>query len=163
MSRHHYGALAAVIAGFVLCRVLGFPLVDAAAAVGGHSRPGDVLVGAVVAAVPFAVLVFYSVVRLTRRSPLLHLTAVRGLLAAGWLVAGAVMGLLPYSRMGTELSLRTHEARTAPGFLHGMDMTILAGLIVTVVLLLLALRNRPDHSTGPVQWLEHQIDDEVET
>lgn len=163
MSRHHYGALVAVIAGFVVCRVLGFPIVDAAGAVGGHTRAGGVAVGVVVAAVPFLVLLFYSAIRLTHRSLLLHLPTVRGVLYFGWFAAGAVMGLLPYSRMGTELKLRTHEAHTAPGFLHGLDMTILGGLLLTVALLLIALRARPDHSTGPVAWLEHQIEDEAET
>lgn len=163
MSRHHYGALAAVIAGFVLCRILGFPIVDAAGAIGGHRRPGDIAVGVVLAALPFAVLVVYSVIRLTRRALMLHLPAVRAVLDLGWFSAGAVMGLLPYSRMGTELSLRLKEGRTAPGFLHGMDMTILVGLVVTVALLLIALRARPDHSTGAVRWLEHQIEDEAGT
>ncbi|MHB1928416.1 MAG: hypothetical protein ACYDEN_11150 [Acidimicrobiales bacterium] len=163
MSRHHYGALAAVIVGFIVCRALGFPIADVAGAIGGHTRAGDVTVGVLVAAAPFAVLVFYSVMRLTHRALVLQLPVVRGVLVLGWLAAGGVMGLLPYSRMGTELKLRTKEAHSAPGFLHGMDMTILAGLAVTVALLLLALHNRPDHSTGPVEWLEHQIEDQAET
>ena len=64
---------------------------------------------------------------------------------------------------GAELSLRSREARSAPGFLHGVDMTIIAGLFVTVALLLIALRARPDHTTGPVEWMEHQVEDEVQT
>ncbi len=42
-------------------------------------------------------------------------------------------------------------------------MTIIAGLFVTVALLLIALRARPDHTTGPVEWMEHQVEDEVQT
>lgn len=161
MSRHHYGALASVIAGWVFCRVLAFPLAGVAGDLGGHSRGADVAVGVVVAASPFAVLVLYSVLRLTRHVALLALPVVRGVLWFGWFAAGGVMGLLPYSRMGAELSLRRHEAGVAPGFLHGMDMTIIAGLLVTVGLLLIALRARPDHTTGPVAWLEHQVEDDA--
>ncbi|HET9071029.1 MAG TPA: hypothetical protein VFN60_03870 [Acidimicrobiales bacterium] len=162
MSRHHYGALASVIVGWIVCRVLAVPLVRLAGEIGGHTRAGDVAVGVAVAAVPFAVLVVYSLIRLTNRSALLRLPSVRGLLWFGWFAAGGVMGLLPYSEMGAELSLRTREAHTAPGFLHGMDMTILAGLFLVVALLLIALRARPDHTTGPVAWLEHQVEDEAE-
>jgi len=162
VSRHHYGALASVIIGWLLFRVLALPLARLAGDIGGHSRGGDVAVGVVVAAVPFLVLVGYSLIRLTDRSLMLHRKRVRGLIWFGWFAAGAVMGLLPYSQMGAELRLRTHEAHSAPGFLHGLDMTILAGLIVTVALLLVALRSRPDHEAGPIEWIEHQVEDDAE-
>lgn len=162
MSRHHYGALASVIVGWLLLRLLASPFATLAGDVGGHTRSGDVAVGVVVAAFPFLVLVGYSLVQLTGRSLLLHRKRSRGLIWLGWFGAGAVMGLLPYSQMGAELRLRSHEVRSAPGFLHGLDMTILAGLVVTVALLLVALRSRPDHSTGPVEWIEHQVEDDAE-
>lgn len=162
MSRHHYGALASVIVGWLLFRVLASPLAGLAGEIGGHTRSGDVAVGVVVAAIPFLVLTGYSLIRLTDRSLLLHRKRVRGLIWLGWFAAGAVMGLLPYSQMGAELRLRTHEARSAPGFLHGLDMTILAGLLLTVALLLVALRARPDHTTGPIEWIEHQVEDDAE-
>jgi hypothetical protein len=162
VSRHHYGALASVIVGWLLFRVLASPLAGLAGEIGGHTRSGDVAVGVVVAAIPFLVLTGYSLIRLTDRSLLLHRKRVRGLIWLGWFAAGAVMGLLPYSQMGAELRLRTHEARSAPGFLHGLDMTILAGLLLTVALLLVALRARPDHTTGPIEWIEHQVEDDAE-
>ncbi len=163
MSRHHYGALASVIVGWVLLRLFAVPVVRAASALGGHSRGGDVAVGVLVAAVPFVVLVGYSLVRLTGRSVLLSRRAVRAVVWLGWFAGGGVMGLLPYSRMGAELSLRTEETRDAPGFLHGMDMTILVGVLVTIALLLVALRVRPDHDTSAIEWIEHQVEDEAET
>jgi hypothetical protein len=61
----------------------------------------------------------------------------------GWLFAGGVMGLLPYSRFGTETNLVQKERATAPGFLHALDVTIVVGLIITVGLLLLSLRAHP--------------------
>lgn len=162
VSRHHYGALASVIIGWLLFRVLASPLASLAGDIGGHSRGGDIAVGVVVAAFPFLVLVGYSLIRLTDRSFVLRRKRVRGLIWLGWFAAGAVMGLLPYSQMGAELSLRSRETRSAPGFLHGMDMTIIAGLLVTVALLLIALRARPDHRAGPIEWIEHQVEDDAE-
>ncbi len=70
----------------------------------GQASPGPnptrPAVGVVVAAFPFLVLVGYALTRLTDRSFLLHRKRVRGLIWLGWLAAGAVMGLLPYSQMG---------------------------------------------------------------
>ena len=52
------------------------------------------------------------------------------------------------------------EASSAPGFLHGLDVTILAGLLVTFGMLLVALRRRGDHDAPASDWIEHQFEDE---
>jgi hypothetical protein len=159
VSRQHYGALGGVILGYVFCRIFAFWVVDVMGAVGGHHRGADIAVGAAFAAVPFAVLVAFTVLQLRHRH-VLDLRPVKAFLVVGWVAAGAVMAMLPYSRAGTSTDLRSKEFHAAPGFLHGVDSAIFVGLLVTVGLLLLALRSRQDHSSPPIEWLEHQLEDD---
>ncbi len=78
----------------------------------------------------------------------------------GFVLAGCVTGLLPYSQVDTATHLVHKEASSAPGFLHGLDVTILAGLLVTFGMLLVALRRRGDHDAPASDWIEHQFEDE---
>ncbi len=146
MRKEHYGAVAAVIVGYLVCRLLSFRIVDAFGAIGGHTRPGDSVVGVVLCAIPFAVLIVYTSLQLVGVD-VEHRSWVRVLTVIGWLVAGVIMGLLPYSRFGTETNLAAKELRSAPGFLHALDFTLIIGLLVTVALLLVALRARSQHRT----------------
>ncbi len=142
MNREHYGAVAAVLLGYVLCRVFSYHIVDALGVLGEHSRPGDSVIGAVFGAVPFVALAVYALF-LLRGAAVERLRWVRVIAAVGWLFGGGVMGLLPYSRFGTTTNLVQKERATTPGFLHALDVTIVVGLIVVVALLLLSLRTHP--------------------
>jgi hypothetical protein len=146
MNRQHYGAIAAVLIGFIVCRVLSYHVVDAFGSLGGHTRPGDSVVGAVLGAVPFAALAIYAGL-LLGGIDVLHRRWIKVLATVGWLFAGAVMGVLPYSRFGTETDLVQKERSTAPGFLHALDVTIFVGLVVVVALLLISLRAHPRDRT----------------
>jgi hypothetical protein len=140
VTKQHFGAIVAVLVGYVFCRILSYHVVDALAHLSGHRRAGDSVVGAVLGALPFAVLVLYTALQL-RGADVEHLRWLRVVAVVGWLVAGAIMGLLPYSRIGTETHLVVKERLTAPGFLHALDVTIVVGLLVTVGLLLVSLRS----------------------
>jgi hypothetical protein len=145
MTKQHYGAIAAVIVGYVLCRLLSFHVVSAVGDIAGHNRAGGVIVGIVVTAIPFVALFAYTGLQLAgvdvdRRS------WVRIIATIGWLVAGGIMGVLPYSRFGADTNLLAKSRREAPGFLHAVDFSILIGLLVTVALLLIVLRSRPRHA-----------------
>lgn len=159
MSKQHYGALAGIIAGYVAFRILSLWAVRMAGDMGGHRRAGDIAVGVIVAAVPFAVLILFAL-RQLRRPRVPASQALKALFVGGWFVAGVVMGVLPYSRMGTSLNLRLEEARDAPGFLHGVDVTIVVGMVVILALLFAALRARHEPASAPVEWMEHQFEDE---
>ena len=144
MSVPQYASLAAVIIGYGFCRVFDFPIVALVGTIGGHQRAADITIGTIIAAIPFASVLIFTVSRLQNphraAPPILH-----ALYLLSWLVAGAVMGLLPYSRIGTATHLMRKEASTAPGFLHGLDLAILVGLAATVTMLLIALRKSTDH------------------
>jgi hypothetical protein len=146
MQRQHYGVVAVVLIGYVFARVFSYHLVDALGSLGGHRRPGDSVVGAVFGAVPFAILVVYASLLLwgvdVRRRHWAQVVA-----TVGCLFAGGVMGLLPYSRFGTETNLVQKERATSPGFLHALDVTIVVGLLVTAALLLISLRRHPRDRT----------------
>ena len=146
MQRQHYGVIALVLAGYAVARVFSYHLVDALGSLGGHRRPGDSIVGAVFGAIPFAALVLFGGLLLcgvdVRRRRWAQVVA-----AVGWLFAGGVMGLLPYSRFGTETHLVQKERATSPGFLHALDVTIVVGLLVTAVLFLISLRRHPRDRT----------------
>lgn len=147
MNRDHYGAIAAVLLGFVVCRVFSYRIVDALGSLGGHGRPGDLVVGAVFGGIPFAVLSAYAGLRLGG----VHIERRRWAMAiatVGWLFAGGVMGLLPYSRFGTETNLVQKERVTTPGLLHALDVTIVVGLVVTLALLLVSLKAHPRNHTA---------------
>jgi hypothetical protein len=163
MTRQHYTALGAVIVGWVFCRLLGFKVIDVIGAVGGHHRAADVTIGAVLAAAPFLVLTVFTVVRLghwhVTHHPVASHPAVRAVLVAAWALAGAVMGLLPYSRLGTATDLMRKEVATAPGFLHGLDVTILVGLFATVGLLLVVVHRRADHDRPAADWIADQLEE----
>ena len=146
MNRQHYGAIAAVLVGFILCRVFSFHVADALGALGGHRRPGDSVVGGVFGAIPLVALVLYTGL-LLRGVDVLHRRWVKVVALVGWVFAGAVMGVLPYSRFGSETNLLQKERGTAPGFLHALDVTIFVGLVVVVALLLLSLRAHPRNRT----------------
>jgi hypothetical protein len=139
VQRQHYGVIAVVLVGYVLARVFSYHIVDALGSLGGHQRPGDSIVGAVFGAIPFVSLVLYGGLLLwgvdLRRRRWAQVVA-----AVGWLFAGGVMGLLPYSRFGTETHLVQKERATSPGFLHALDVTIVVGLLVTAALFLISLR-----------------------
>jgi hypothetical protein len=141
VQREHYGAILAVVVGYVLCRVFSYRVVDALGYLGGHARPGDSIVGAVFAAVPLAVLTAYTALRLGGIDvdrPWFKVIA-----TVGWLFAGGIMGVLPYSRFGTETDLVQKERATTPGFLHALDVTVAVGLLAVVALLLVSLRAHP--------------------
>ncbi len=142
MRKEHYGAIVAVIIGYAICRVFSFHIVDAFGSVGGHHRASDEVVGAVFGAIPLAALVIYAGL-LLRGIDVQHLRSVKVAATIGWVFAGGVMGLLPYSRFGTETNLVQKERASAPGFLHALDVTIVVGLIVVVALLLISLRAHP--------------------
>jgi hypothetical protein len=142
VKKEHYGAILAVLIGYAVCRVFSYHIVDGLGSLGGHHRPGDTVTGAVFGAIPFAGLVIYAGL-LLRGIDVEHLGWVKVVSTVGWLFAGGVMGLLPYSRFGTETNLVQKERATAPGFLHALDVTIVVGLIITVGLLLLSLRAHP--------------------
>jgi hypothetical protein len=161
VSKHHYGAILAVILGFVLFRVLSVPIVDVVGTVGGHQRSADMAIGVVIAAIPFLSLVAFTVLAL-RHSPALGHRWVKGAFVGAWFVAGVVMGILPYSRMGTSTELLDNEVDRAPSFLHGVDLTIIAGLAMTVALLLITLRARHQPASAPIDWIEHQFEDAPE-
>jgi hypothetical protein len=139
MRKEHYGAILAVIVGFLVCRLLSFRVVDVFGDIGGHTRAGDVVIGVVFCAIPFAVLILYTLLQILGVD-VEHRSWVRVVAAIGWLVAGGVMGILPYSRFGTDTNLAAKERHSAPGFLHALDFTLIIGLLVTVALLLVALR-----------------------
>lgn len=141
MRREHYGAVVLVLAGFLLCRLLSFPVVDALGALGGHTRVGDTLVGVVFAAIPFLALIAYTSLQLAEVD-IRHHRWVQPIAAVGWLFAGAVVGLLPYSRFGAKIRLVDKERVKAPGLLHAIDFTLIIGLLITVGLLLLVLRGQ---------------------
>jgi hypothetical protein len=159
MSKRHYGALGAVIAGYVLGRILAFAVVDAVGALTDHQRSSGTAIGAAGAAIPFIALVIFTFLALRAPELLTH-TRVKVVFLVGWFFGGGVMGMLPWSRMGLEMHLRLKEAHTAPGFLHGIDVTIGVGLVVTVGLLFAALRARHQPPTAPIEWIEHQFEDE---
>ena len=142
IGKQHYGAIAAVIAGYLVCRLASYDLVHVLGELGGRRRTADGAIGAVFGAIPFVVLFTYAVARL-RGVALGRRRSLRAVAAIGWLFAGGVMGLLPYSRFGTEINLVHRERVTAPGFLHALDVTLVVGLLGCVVILLLALRTTP--------------------
>jgi hypothetical protein len=141
MRKEHYGAISAVIVGFLVCRLLSFRVVDLLGNIGEHSRSGDAVVGAAFGAIPFVVLVIYTVLQLAGID-VEHRFWVKVVAVVGWLFAGGVMGLLPYSRFGAETNLVAKERHSAPGLLHALDFTLIIGLLVTVALLLAVLRSR---------------------
>src|ERR1700723_3009855 len=98
MSRQHYGAIIAVLVAYVLCRIFAYHVVDAVGALGGHARPGDSVVGAVFGGIPLASLAVYAVLLLRGRH--VERRWVKVVTTIGWLFAGGVMGVLPYSRFG---------------------------------------------------------------
>ncbi|HLI02534.1 MAG TPA: hypothetical protein VKV06_17230 [Acidimicrobiales bacterium] len=141
MRREHYGAVILVLAGFLICRLLSFPVVDALGALGGHTRVGDTVVGVVFCAIPFLALIAYTSLQLAGVD-IRHRHWVQPIAAVGWLFAGGVVGLLPYSRFGTSIRLVDKARTKAPGLLHAIDFTLIIGVLVTVGLLLLALRGQ---------------------
>jgi hypothetical protein len=149
LRKQHYGVLAAVIAGFLLCRLLSIHVVDGIGSLAGHRRAADAVIGVVFAGVPFVVLTVYAAL-LLRGDDVEGRVVLKAVAALGWFVAGGVLGILPYSRFGTETRLLTRERLVAPGFLHAMDVTIGVDLVVTVVLLLVSLRsNLRQRAGGP--------------
>jgi hypothetical protein len=146
VQKEHYGAIAAVLVGYLICRLLSFHIVDVLGSLGGHGRPGDTIVGAVFGGIPFVALTLYAGL-LLRGVVVERLRPMRVVAAVGWLFGGGVMGLLPYSRFGTETNLVQKERVSAPGLLHALDVTIVAGLIVVVALLLVSLRAHPTDRT----------------
>jgi hypothetical protein len=144
VRKEHYGAIIAVIVGFLLCRLVSFRVVDLLGDLGGHSRSGDAVVGAIFTALPFVVLVIYTGLQLGGVD-VEHRTWVKVIAIAGWLFAGGIMGLLPYSRFGADTNLVAKERHSAPGLLHAIDFTLIIGLLVTVALLLVVLRSRAHH------------------
>jgi hypothetical protein len=144
MNRQHYGAIIAVLVGYALCRVFSYRVVDALGWLGGHGRHGDTVVGAVFGAIPFLALAVYTGL-LLRRVDVSARRWVKVLAAIGWLFAGGVMGILPYSRFGTDTNLVQKELVTSPGFLHALDVTIGVGLLLVVALLLVSLRVHARH------------------
>jgi uncharacterized membrane protein len=159
VTRQHYGSLGAIIVGFVLTRLLGVPLVRALGSLTGHHRGAGVLLGAAITVVPFAALAAFTALRLLRPERLAS-RGVKAVLVGAWFVAGLVMGLLPWSRMGVQIHLRNQEAHLVPGLLHGIDVTVVVGLFLTVGLLLVALRARHEPPTAPLEWVEHQFEDD---
>jgi hypothetical protein len=141
VQREHYGAIAAVLVGYLFCRVFSYRVVDAFGYLGGHSRPGDSVVGAVFGAIPLAILTLYATLRLAGID--VDRPWFKAIATVGWVFAGAVMGVLPYSRFGTETDLVQKERATTPGFLHALDVTIAVGLLVVAALLLVSLRAHP--------------------
>jgi len=125
MTKQHYGALGAVMVGYVFCRLLGFEVIDRIGALGGHHRPADAAIGAVLAAIPFLILTVFTLLRLghwhTADHPVAHHPVAKWVVVTGCALAGAVMGLLPYSRLGTATGLMHKEVATAPGFVLGSD------------------------------------------
>jgi hypothetical protein len=144
MTKQHYGAVAAVIAGYLLCRLLSVHVVDAVGAIAGHNRAGGVIVGVILTAIPFVTLFAYTGFQLAGVD-VEHRAGVKVMAIVGWFVAGVIMGVLPYSRFGADTDLLAKDRRDAPGFLHAVDFSILIGLLVTVALLLLVLRSRSHH------------------
>jgi hypothetical protein len=141
VQREHYGAIVAVLVGYVFCRLFSYRVVDALGYLGGHSRPGDSVVGAVFGAIPLAVLTVYAAFRVGGLD--INRRWFKVIATVGWLFAGGVMGVLPYSRFGTETNLVQKERATTPGFLHALDVTVGVGLVVVVALLLVSLRAHP--------------------
>jgi hypothetical protein len=148
MRKEHYGAISAVILGFLVCRLVSFRVVDLLGDLGDHSRSGDAVIGAVFGAIPFVVLVIYTVLQLAGVD-VEHRTWVKVIAIVGWLFAGGVMGLLPYSRFGADTNLVAKERHSAPGLLHAVDFTLIIGLLVTVALLLVVLRSRARNLPRP--------------
>lgn len=148
MRKEHIGAVAAVLAGYLIGRLLARPIIDGLGALGGHTRAGDVLVGVIFCAIPFLALIAYTVLQLTGVE-YRHHRWVLPVAALGWVWAGLVVGVLPYSRFGTETDLIHKYRSRAPGLLHAIDFTLLIGLLVTVALLLLALRSRVREPSRP--------------
>ena len=142
MRRQQSGAVIAVLIGFVVCRIFSFHVVDFFGSLSGHRRVGDSALGAVFGAIPFAALAVYAGL-LLRGHDVERRRWLSVVVTVGWLFAGGVMGLLPYSRFGTETHLVQKERATTPGFLHALDVTIGVGLIVVVALLLISLRAHP--------------------
>jgi hypothetical protein len=145
MTRQHYGAIAAVIVGYLLCRLLSYHVVDAVGDISGHNRAGGVVVGVVLTAIPFVTLFAYTGFQLAGVD-VEHRTWVKAIALIGWFVAGVIMGVLPYSRFGADTDLLAKDRKDAPGFLHAVDFSILIGLLVTVALLLVVLRSRSHHA-----------------
>jgi hypothetical protein len=92
--------------------------------------------------IPLASLAVYAGLQLRGRP--VERRWVKVVTTVGWLFAGGVIGVLPYSRFGTETNLVQKERATAPGFLHALDVTIFVGLVLAVALLLVALRAHPE-------------------
>src|SRR5579875_2628118 len=108
MTKQHYGAIAAVIAGYVVCRLLSVHVVNAVGAISGHNRAGGVVVGVLLTAIPFVTLFAYTVFELAGVD-VEHRTWVKVIAIGGWFVAGVVMGVLPYSRFGADTNLLARD------------------------------------------------------
>jgi len=148
VSKQHYGAIAAVLVGFVVCRVLSVHVVSAIGSMAGHNRPAGTAIGAVVGLFPVAVFFCYAVLRF-QGSDVEHKRWLRVLAVLGWIVAGGVLGILPYSRFGTETDLLYRYRGLAPGFLHALDVVIVVDLAITAALLLISLRLRDPYQPPP--------------
>lgn len=158
MTRQHVGAVAGLVVGFVLSRILAYSAVGVIGSLTGHSRSLDEAVGVVITGLPFIALAAHTLLHL-RRSALTARLWLKVVWVASWAVAGGVVGLLPYSRAGAIVGLRSRELAVTPGLLGGIDRAILVGLALTVALLLVALRYRGDHARPALQWIEEQLSD----
>lgn len=139
MTSQHYGAIAAVIVGYVVCRLLSAHVIAAIGSAAGHGRALATVFGVVVGLFPVAVLTVYATLKFRGRDGDRR-SWVRVLALLGWLVAGGVLGILPYSRFGTQTNLLARYRTVAPGFLHALDITIVIDLAVAVALVLVSFR-----------------------
>ena len=131
--RLHLGSVVAVLAGFACGRVFGATAATLLGAASGHQRGADAAAGALLVALPLAALAGYRLVERLRPG-LLFDRWMRAVLAAGWVLAGLVLGLLPWSRSGALTGLRHVEVHRAPGLVHGMDLAVAVALGVAVSL-----------------------------
>jgi hypothetical protein len=148
LTNQHYAPIIAVIVAFVASRVFVTQIITAIGSMTGHHRVGDTIVGVIVGLAPIAVLAWYAALRF-RGLDTNHRRWFKIVALVGWLLAGTVLGILPYSRFGTRMDLLSKFRAAAPGLLHALDVTIAVDLLITVVLLLISLRiddprRRPD-------------------
>lgn len=138
MKKEHFGSVVAVFVAFVVCRLLSYRIADFFGSVTGHHRVGGLALGSLLGALPFAVLAVFAVLQWRHVDvddhPWLKTVAI-----VGWLLAGVVLGILPYSRFGLDTGLAARERAGAPGFLHALDVTIVVGLVLCVAGLLVAM------------------------
>ncbi len=151
MKKQHYGAIAAVLFAFVVCRLLAFRITDLFGTITGHGRFRGGALGVVIGVVPFAVLLVFAFLQWRHVDVDRH-RWLEPLGFVGWAVTGVVIGILPYSRFGTDTNLMTKEKAVVPGFLHALDVTIVVGLLFCVVVLVVAVQQgalRRPHPFGP--------------